>query len=82
MKYIFTDEDIKNEINIINIPEDDLVLFGETLSGEGKSYIISGRANIEGETYHGFEIEFELVKEALTPRDIMDTDWEWYDYII
>ncbi|MEA4815575.1 MAG: hypothetical protein VB120_01760 [Lachnospiraceae bacterium] len=82
MDYIFTDEDIKNKVNIVDIPEDNLVLYGEKLSGEGKNYIITGKAEIDGEIYHEFAIEFELVSSCDIPKKVMDTDWEWYDYLI
>ena len=42
-----------------------------------------GVATIEGERYHEFEIEFELTEEPAeeTLEAIMQTDWEWYDFL-
>ncbi len=83
LKEYFTQQQIEKEFNKIYIEEDDLLLEGEFVEGEGKHYIITGIATIENERYHDFEIEFNLVdfpKEE-TLDNIMDIDWEWYDYL-
>ena len=54
MKLTFTEEQIKNELNKFYLEEDDLMMEGEYITGEGKNYIISGVATIEGERYHEF----------------------------
>ncbi len=83
MRIEFTDEQKKKGINVFEIEEDELILEGEYIEGEGKNYIITGIATIEGERYHEFQIEFELVEEpsSLSAEDIMETEWEWYDYL-
>lgn len=83
MKLFFNEEQMKQEKNKIEVKEDELVLFGESIEGEGKNYIITGKAIIEGETYHDFQVEFELteVPEKEEIDYIMDIDWEWYDYL-
>ncbi len=83
MKLVFTEEQIKDEVNKIYLEEDDLLMEGEYVEGEGRHYVISGVATIEGERYHAFEIEFELVEEPAdgTLETIMETDWEWYDFL-
>ena len=63
MKLTFTEEQIANELHKIYLEEDDLLMEGEFVTGEGKNYIITGVATIEGERYHEFEIEFELTEE-------------------
>ena len=83
MKLYFTEEHIKKDLNKIYIEEDDLLLEGEFLEGEGKNFVMSGIATIEGERYHGFEVEFELTD---TPEDeaiesIVEKEWAWYDYL-
>ena len=52
-------------------------------TGEGKNNIISGVATIEGERYHEFEIEFELLQEPAeqTIEAIMAEEWDWYDFL-
>ena len=78
LKEYFTQQQIEKEFNKIYIEEDDLLLEGEFVKGEGK-----GIATIENERYHDFEIEFNLIdfpKEE-TLDNIMDIDWEWYDYL-
>ncbi len=83
MKEYFTQEQIQKEINKIYIEEDDFVLEGEFIEGEGTHYIITGIAVIENERYHDFKIEFNLIelpKEETIPF-IMDIDWDWYDYL-
>ena len=83
MKLIFTEEQIKNELNKFFLEEDDLMMEGEYITGEGKNYIISGVATIEGERYHEFEIEFELLEEPAeeTIEAIMAVEWDWYDFL-
>ena len=83
MKLTFTEEQIKNELNKFYLEEDDLMMEGEYITGEGKNYIISGVATIEGERYHEFEIEFELLEEpAEEPIEaIMAEEWDWYDFL-
>ena len=63
MKLVFTEEQIKQELNKFYLEEDDLLMEGEFVTGEGKNYVITGIATIEGERYHEFEIEFELLQE-------------------
>ena len=83
MKLTFTEEQIKNELNKFYLEEDDLMMEGEYITGEGKNYIISGVATIEGERYHEFEIEFELLEEPAeqTVEAIMAVEWDWYDFL-
>ena len=83
MKLTFTEEHIKNELNKFYLEEDDLMMEGEYITGEGKNYIISGIATIEGERYHEFEIEFELLEEPAeeTIEAIMAVEWDWYDFL-
>ncbi|MBQ2880483.1 MAG: hypothetical protein IJA25_08620 [Anaerotignum sp.] len=83
MKLTFTEEHIKNELNKFYLEEDDLMMEGEYITGEGKNYIISGVATIEGERYHEFEIEFELLEEPAeeTIEAIMAVEWDWYDFL-
>jgi len=83
MKLTFKEEQIKNELNKFYLEEDDLMMEGEYITGEGKNYIISGVATIEGERYHEFEIEFELLEEPAeqTIEAIMAVEWDWYDFL-
>ena len=83
MKLVFTEDQIKNELNKFYLEEDDLLMEGDFVEGEGKNYVITGVATIEGERYHNFEIEFELVQEPEeeTLEAIMAEDWEWYDFL-
>ena len=83
MKLTFTEEHIKNELNKFYLEEDDLMMEGEYITGEGKNYIISGVATIEGERYHEFEIEFELLEVPAeeTIEAIMAVEWDWYDFL-
>ena len=48
MRLTFSEEQIKQEKNKIYLEEDELLLEGEYLEGEGKRYVISGIATIEG----------------------------------
>ena len=83
MKEYFTQEQIERQLNKIYIEEDDLWLEGEFVEGEEKHYIITGTAIIDGERYYEFEIEFELTQlpKEETLSEIMNMDWDWYDYL-
>ncbi|WP_352401108.1 hypothetical protein [Anaerotignum sp.] len=81
MKLFFTEEQKQQERNKIYLEEDDLLLEGEYVEGEGRNFLISGIATVEGERYHDFEVVFELVHDvAQDLESIMNTDWEWYDF--
>ncbi|WMI80172.1 hypothetical protein [Anaerotignum sp. MB30-C6] len=81
MKLYFTDEQKAHERNKIFLEEDDLLLEGEYVEGEGRKYMISGVATIEGERYHEFEVLFELSEDVSEDLEsIMNTDWEWYEF--
>ena len=83
MRYEFTEEDLKQEVNKIYIEEDDVLLEIEFITGEGKNYIFTGQAVVEGERYHDFQVEVELTNEPEenSARAIIDCEWEWYDYL-
>lgn len=83
MKFSFTQEECNKGLNKIEIEEDELILLGEVVEGEDKQYVITGTAVIEGETYHDFQIEFELeqLPEEFNLESIMQIDWKWYDYL-
>ena len=48
-----------------------------------KIYLEEDDLLMEGERYDEFEIEFELTEEPAeeTLEAIMQTDWEWYDFL-
>ena len=81
MRFDFTDEMKQEEKNMIYLEEDDLLMEGEFVEGEGKHFILTGIATIEGERYHDFMIEFELEQEADNLEEIMTAEWEWYDFL-
>ncbi|MBR5468379.1 MAG: hypothetical protein IKU80_04000 [Firmicutes bacterium] len=83
MKILFTEDDIKNEVNKIYIEDDDVLLEGEFITGEGLEYVITGSAIIEGEKYHDFQVQFVLLEEPAeeTAKAIMEMEWDWYDYL-
>ena len=83
MKTAFSEEEIKQEKNKLYLEEDDVLLEGEYLEGEGTHYVISGVATIEGERYHDFRVAFELARppKAETAEAILTEEWEWYDFL-
>ena len=83
MRIEFTEKELNDEINKVIIEEDDVILIGEYIEGEGKKVVITGSAVIEEETYHEFQVEVELKDEIQNPScsDIMNAEWEWYDYL-
>lgn len=82
MKLYFQEEEKKQGLNRVELPDDQLVLEGEFVEDCGDAFKITGVATIEGERYHDFEILFALAQEPpeLTLTAIMDMDWEWYDF--
>lgn len=83
MRLDFSENDKENGLNIVDIPDEELTLLGDFLEGEGRQFKITGTAEIEGEKYKNFEIEFYLDSEPanITTLDIMSIEWEWYDFI-
>ncbi|MDD3570048.1 MAG: hypothetical protein PHY44_02980 [Lachnospiraceae bacterium] len=83
MKEYFTQEQKEREINKVMIEDDNVLLMGEYIEGEGKSYVLTGSAVIDGETYHDFQVEFELLNEPeeKTAESVMSQEWDWYDYL-
>ena len=83
MEFTFTKEQIEGKINQIYLEDEDVLMEGELLKGEGKEYIIKGIATIEGERYHDFEIVFALLEEPKekTVEAILEEDWDWYDFL-
>lgn len=83
MKEYFSDEHRKNGLDIVVIEDDDVTLTCEYIEGSGKNYILTGKALIDGEIYHDFKVEFELLElpEEETISCIMDMDWDWYDFL-
>ena len=83
MKASFTEEQIKQGLNQIEIEEDQVLLYGQTLEGSDKHYILTGIAEIDGERYHDFQVEFQLIDlpESEDLETILAMDWDWYDYL-
>ena len=49
MKEYFSDEHRKNGLDIVVIEDDDVTLTCEYIEGNGKNYILTGKALIDGE---------------------------------
>ena len=83
MRLLFSEQEKEQELHKIYLEEEDLLMEGEWLEGEGKHYVISGIATIEGERYHDFHIEFALLEEpgAMTASGILSMEWDWYDFL-
>lgn len=81
MKLEFTQEDIDNKVNIIEI--EDIVIEGNFIIASDDTYTLSGKATIDGEVYTEFLVEFTLEEEIseLSARNLVDAIWEEYDFI-
>jgi len=81
MNHFFTESEKDNDLHMLEI--EDVVLTGERLDGEGRTYRISGSAVVDGETYPSFVIEFELEEDPAedTAEAVMQAEWESYDFI-
>jgi len=82
MRYEFTDDDRKNERNRLYLEEDDVLLDGNYIEGDGKHFVLFSDAVVEGEKYHDFETEFETAdgEKTDTAADILGAEWLWYDF--
>ncbi len=83
MKEYFSLQQKERELNKVYLEEDDVLITGEFIEGEGKVFVICGSALIEGEVYKDFEVQFELMEEPEeeTIEEIMNTEWQWYDFL-
>lgn len=83
MELVFTKEQIEAEVQKIYLEDEDVLMEGESLRGEGKEYVIKGVATIDGERYHDFEIAFGLLEEPKdeTAEAILAGEWDWYDFL-
>ncbi len=81
MKINFTETEIENKINIVEI--EDIIVYGEYIEILEGYYILFGKAQIEGEMFNGFQVEFTLTEEPKeqTCTSILDVDWNEYDFI-
>ena len=81
MKYIFTSDEISTKLNIIEL--EDLKFECDFIEGEGVFYNAYGKAFVEGEIYTDFQVEIVL-ESPIDPKsagDIVNGDWQEYEYI-
>jgi len=86
MRFDFTEQDLQDEVNKIELEGEDVMLIGqyiESVENEDNVYIITGNAVIEGETYHDFVTMFATVYSFANPsaRVLAEAEWDWFDYI-
>ena len=86
MRLDFTEDDIAQEYNKIELEGEDAILIGkfiETVENEENTYTITGDAVVEGELYHDFVTIFGLVDEPeeMTARAVAQSEWDWFDYV-
>ena len=81
MKYIFTSDEMDNKLNIIEM--EDLQFECDFIEGEGLFYNAFGQAIVDGEMYTNFQVEIVLEKEIeiKTAADIINAEWQEYEYI-
>lgn len=83
MKEYFTEEQKQRGINKVMIEDDNVLIIGDFIEGEGKNFVLAGSAVIDDETYHEFQVEVELANEPEeeTAEAVMSQEWDWYDYL-
>ena len=83
MKEFFNQKHIDDELNVVYIEDEDVLLACESIEGSGKNYVVRGAAKIDGEIYHDFEVEFQLLEtpSAETIDCVMKMEWDWYDFV-
>lgn len=82
MKLSFTQQQIDTGYNKIEFEEDGVIFYAQSIEGENQCYLLTGKAVIEGETYHDFQVKIQLEQspEQLSAESIIESDWEWYDF--
>ncbi|MEA4972325.1 hypothetical protein SDC9_87997 [bioreactor metagenome] len=86
MRYDFTEQDITEGANKIELEGEDVTLIGkyiENVENEENTYTITGDAVVEGELYHDFVTMFatEDTIENPSARELADAVWDWFDYV-
>lgn len=81
MKLEFTNEDILEKINVVEI--EDIVVDATHVCIEDDVYTLFGKALIDGEIFPEFVVEFilENTPDELTAKTIVEAQWEEYDFI-
>ncbi len=77
----FTEDEINKKINIIEV--EDIVLEADSIEIKEDLYVLCGNAEIDGEIYNEFLIEFTLAEkpENNSATAILEIDWEEYDFV-
>lgn len=77
----FTEEDLKQKINIIEI--EDIVIEAKNITVTDDCYLLEGKATIDGEVYPLFFVEFTLEDSIteITCKNLLDANWLEYDFI-
>ncbi len=78
----FTEEDIEKKLNFLEIEEERMQFYGYELNKGEHTYFLIGDAIFDGETYKDFKIEIKLLENIniKNAKEILDLDWEWYDF--
>ncbi len=81
MKINFTQTEIENNINIVQI--EDIKVIGDYIEQKDGYYELFGKAEIDGEIYTDFVVEFTLVSDESfsTCSEILNIDWNEYDFV-
>ena len=81
MKYEFDQKEIDEKINIIEL--EDLEFECDFIEGEGLFFNAYGTAIVDGEKYSDFQVEIILENdvEPKSATDIINADWQEYEYI-
>ncbi len=81
MKLSFSQEDIDNNKHILEI--EDIKIFGQHIEVHEDYYTLLGKAEIDGEIYTDFIVEFSLTENPKenTIDAILAIDWNEYDFV-
>ena len=80
VKAEFTEKHKNSGLHEIEL--EDLTLYAESIEGEKGLYKLHGSAIVDGERYPDFTVVFktEKIPAEETIEEIMNSDWDWYDY--
>ncbi len=81
--YYFTEKEKEEKLNIVEFEDDEVLFKCQKIESKDENYILTGIAIIEGEVYNDFKIEVKTIEklEKISAINILNSEWEWYDYI-
>lgn len=76
-------DNLKDEDIIVEILEDDIILYVDKIDVDGMDAIFTGTALIDDEKYKDFEVEVTFLETANDKsfEEILELEWDSYDIV-